>query len=148
VSVFVVRHGKAGHRSGWDGDDRERPLTQAGRLQAAAIADRLGGEAITTLCSSPYVRCVQTLEPLADRIGLLITADDRLAEGTPLEDTLDLILGAKDGAVLCTHGDVLTDAMNALVRRGTELTTAPDWRKGSIWVLNGGAMTAEPPPDV
>jgi 8-oxo-dGTP diphosphatase len=147
VSVFVVRHAKAGHRANWNGDDRERPLTPAGQGQAEAIADRLATEELTSLWSSPYARCVQTLEPLAERTGLSIIADDRLAEGTPLEATLDLIGHAGDGAVLCTHGDVLTDAMNALLRRGTQLTTAPEWRKGAIWVLNGATATAEPPPD-
>jgi hypothetical protein len=91
---------------------------------------------------------VQTLEPLADRTGLPIAADDRLAEGARFDDTLELIGGAGDGAVFCTHGDVLTDVMNALVRRGTALTTAPEWRKGALWVLNGGTAAAEPPPDV
>jgi 8-oxo-dGTP diphosphatase len=148
VSAFLVRHAKAGHRSGWSGDDWERPLTNGGHLQAAAIADRLAGEGLKSLWSSPYVRCVQTLEPLADRIGLPIAADDRLAEGARFDDTLDLIRGAGDGAVFCTHGDVLTDVMNALVRRGTELTTTPEWRKGAVWVLDDGTAAAEPPPDV
>jgi 8-oxo-dGTP diphosphatase len=147
VSVYVVRHGKAGHRANWDGDDVERPLTAAGQRQAVAIAERLAAEAVKSLWSSPYVRCVQTLEPLAGRIGLPITPDERLAEGTPIEATLELVLHAGDGAVLCTHGDVLTDVMNALVRRGTELTTAPEWRKGAIWVLNGDTAAAEPPPE-
>lgn len=147
MSTFLVRHAKAGHRSGWSGDDWERPLTNAGHLQAAAIADRLAGEPLKSLWSSPYVRCVQTLEPLADRTGLPIAADDRLAEGAPFDDTLELIQYAGDGAVFCTHGDVLTDVMNALVRRGTQLTTAAEWRKGAVWVLENGTAAAEPPPD-
>ena len=147
MSTFLVRHAKAGHRAGWSGDDFERPLTTAGHLQAAAIADRLAGEGLKALWSSPYVRCVQTLEPLADRTGLPISADDRLAEGAPFDDTLELIQDRGDGAVFCTHGDVLTDVMNALLRRGVELTTAPEWRKGAVWVLDDGTAAAEPPPD-
>jgi 8-oxo-dGTP diphosphatase len=114
---------------------------------ATTSTDRFAGETVKSLWSSPYVRCVQTLEPLADRIGIPIIADDRLAEGTPVEETVELVLHAGDGAVLCTHGDVLTDVMNALVRRGTELTTAPEWRKGAIWVLDDGTAAAEPPPE-
>jgi phosphohistidine phosphatase SixA len=148
VSVFLVRHAKAGRRAAWNGDDWERPLSTAGHLQAAAIADRLAGEAIKTMWSSPYVRCLQTLEPLADRVGLPIAADDRLAEGARPDDTLELIRVAGDGAVFCTHGDVLTDVMNALVHEGTELTTPPEWRKGSIWVLDDSTAAAEPPPDL
>ena len=149
MSVYVVRHGKAGHRETWAGDDdTQRPLTKAGRRQAEALADRLAGAGVKTLLSSPYVRCVQSLEPLADRLGLPIKTDDRLAEGTDFEDTLELVREAGDGAVLCTHGDVLTDVMNALVRRGTRLTTPPEWRKGSVWILNDDLTeaTAEPPP--
>ena len=103
MSVYVVRHGKAGHRETWAGDDdTQRPLTKAGRRQAEALADRLAGAGVKTLLSSPYVRCVQSLEPLADRLGLPIKTDDRLAEGTDVEDTLELVREAGDGAVLCT----------------------------------------------
>ena len=52
--------------------------------------------------------------------------------------------------MLCTHGDILADAMNTLVRHGTALTTPPDWRKGSVWVLDDDLtqVAAEPPPEV
>jgi 8-oxo-dGTP diphosphatase len=150
LSVYVVRHGKAGHRETWAGDDdTQRPLTKAGRRQAEALSDRLADAGVKTLWSSPYVRCVQSLEPLADRLGLTLQTDERLAEGVDFENTLELIREAGDGAVLCTHGDVLTDVVNALVRRGTRLTTPPEWRKGSVWVLDRDLTeaAAEPPPD-
>jgi 8-oxo-dGTP diphosphatase len=148
VSVYLVRHAKAGSRAKWNGEDWQRPLSTTGHLQAAAISDRLAGEGIKTLWSSPYVRCVQTLEPLAERVGLVIGQDDRLAEGAQFDDTLALMSDAGDGAVFCTHGDVLSDVVNALVRRGTELTTEPEWRKGSVWTLDNGRATAEPPLEV
>jgi 8-oxo-dGTP diphosphatase len=151
LSIYLVRHAKAGHRETWAGDDdTQRPLTKAGRLQTAALADRLADAGVKTLWSSPYVRCVETLEPLAERLGLTIETDERLAEGTNVQDTLELIREAGDGAVLCTHGDVYTDVINALARRGTRLTTPPEWRKGSLWILDGDLKeaTAEPPPDV
>jgi 8-oxo-dGTP diphosphatase len=151
LSVYLVRHGKAGHRETWAGDDdTQRPLTKAGRRQGEAIADRLADAGVKTLWSSPYVRCVETLEPLAERLGLTIETDERLAEGANVEDTLELIREAGGGAVLCTHGDVYTDVINALARRGTKLTTPPEWRKGSLWILDEELTeaTAEPPPDV
>ncbi len=58
-----------------------------------------------------------------------------------------------DGAVLCSHGDVIGEVIDALVRRGCELTSPPDWRKGSTWVLrrdDDGTFTSArcwPPPD-
>ena len=153
MSIFVVRHAKAGSRHRWDGDDLQRPLTRAGERQSAALADRLAGERINSLWSSPYVRCVQTLDPLGERLGLEVIGDERLGEDTPFEPALELLAQAGDGAVLCSHGDLVPDLIRALVRRGTRLTTAPDWRKATVWVLDapdvdGAIATAavEPPP--
>jgi 8-oxo-dGTP diphosphatase len=163
LSIFVVRHAKAGSPHEWDGDDdTERPLTKPGRRQAAALAARLGGEQVTGLWSSPYVRCVQTIEPLAEVLGLDIVTDPRLAEGAALTGILELFHDLPDGAVLCSHGDVIPDLIAALVRRGMELTTEPDWRKATIWVLEGTKQArkdsggellfqtaaVEPPPNV
>ena len=87
------------------------------------------------MLSSPFVRCVQTLEPLADRLGLTITIDTRLAEDMAFEDVLELIAKVDAGAVLCSHGDVIPATIEALVRRGMEVQTPADWRKASVWVL-------------
>ena len=38
MSLFLVRHAKAGNRSEWQGDDHIRPLTPKGWRQAEAIA--------------------------------------------------------------------------------------------------------------
>ena len=85
LSIFVVRHAKAGSRHDWAGDDdTQRPLTKPGRRQAAALAERLAGEPISGLWSSPYLRCVQTIEPLAAARGLAIVAEPRIAEGAAL----------------------------------------------------------------
>jgi phosphohistidine phosphatase SixA len=147
LTRYVVRHAKAGHRETWDGDDdTKRPLTKAGWRQARALAERLADAGVTSLWSSPYVRCVQTLESLAERLDLPIAEDERLAEGTPYEATLELLDGTSEGAVLCTHGDVLNDLIDALLRRGAVLTTPPDWRKATVWAIDGQKVTVEPPP--
>ncbi len=152
MSAFLVRHAKAGSRHKWEGDDRQRPLSTAGWRQAEAIARRLADEKVTSLWSSPFRRCVETLEPLAARAGLEVTSDDRLAEAATLSAALDLLRTAGDGAVLCSHGDVVPDLVDGLIRRGATLVGEPDWRKASIWVLqlDGDDVTElrpEPPPD-
>jgi 8-oxo-dGTP diphosphatase len=150
LTRYLIRHGKAGSRSTWDGEDWKRPLSKAGVRQAVALADRMTDARVKSLWSSPYVRCVQTLEPLAGRLGLPINEDERLAEGAAFEDTLTLMRLAGKGAVFCTHGDVLTDVVNALIRRGTKLTTDPQWHKASVWIFDEQLRqaTAEPPPEV
>ena len=154
MRLFVVRHVKAGDRSRWEGPDDERPASKRGQAQAAALADRLEHEGVSALISSPSVRCVQTLEPLAERLGLDVEIDKRLAEGSPVESTLALVGDVPDQAVLCSHGDVIPELIDALARRGMELGTAVDWRKATLWVLEGTddddrsftRAAVEPPP--
>ena len=151
--LYLVRHAKAGSRSRWTGDDRLRPLSDKGDVQAALLADRLAPLATGTLVSSPYLRCVQTLEPLAAVVGREVGADERLAENTGYDGALALLAELPDGSVLCSHGDVIPDTMGALQRRGCRFVTAPDWRKASVWVLTRSAdgqiieASAWPPPD-
>ena len=152
MALYLVRHAKAGERRGWTDDDQLRPLSTAGWKQARSLADRLGAEHPTTLVSSPYVRCVQTLEPLAERLGVKVAVDERITEGAAFERSLELLDELDDGSVLCSHGDVIPALLDALIRRGLEVRSSPDWRKASTWVIrrkkSGRYTTARvwPPP--
>ncbi len=134
-TIYLMRHSKAGERRTWDGDDRLRPLSKHGWKQSELVSKRLAAKGATSLYSSPYVRCVQTLEPLAKRLGVEINIDSRLEEESPFEPALEMLFEVPDGAVLCTHGDILPAVINALHRRGMDVQTPPDWRKASTWVL-------------
>jgi len=152
MRAFLVRHAKAGSRSDWDGDDPDRPLSKNGWKQAEALAKKLAKARPSVLVTSPYVRCRQTLEPLGERCGLPVTVDERLAEGGRFEDVLELLAELPDRAVLCSHGDVIPDTMAALERRGCVIETDPDWRKATVWTIEGDAdgwRTARvtPPPN-
>lgn len=122
MSVVLLRHASAGDRETWEGDDRLRPLDKRGRKQAKALRDRLGAFGVTRVLSSPYVRCIETVEPL----GLDIEVDERLAEGAPREDTLALLAEA-DGAVACTHGDVIENVLGRGLKKG-EAVILPEGR--------------------
>ncbi len=153
MPLYVVRHAKAGDRAAWTGPDEARPISKKGRRQADAIAAMLADEPVTRVLSSPYLRCIQTVEPLAAKRGLEVEVVDALAEGQPFEPVLDLLAALPDHAVLCSHGDLIPDTMHALARRGMVLDGEPDWRKGVTWVLerNGGhivrARVIAPPLD-
>jgi 8-oxo-dGTP diphosphatase len=152
--LYLVRHAKAGSRHNFAGDDRLRPLSENGRLQAQALAKQLAAGGVHTLLSSPYLRCIETLQPTAKLIGAAVATDERLAEGRSAMALIELIEAQPDGAALCSHGDVIPEAIAALQRRGCEITSAPDWRKGSVWVLDRDGGTeistayAWPPPDI
>jgi 8-oxo-dGTP diphosphatase len=135
MSLFLVRHAKAGKRKEWDGDDALRPLDKIGRLQAEAIALRISGKSPGDLFSSRYLRCIQTLEPLAEHLGTTVAVNDHLTEGADWRDTVEWMTTIADGSVLCSHGDVIPDVVSALERRGMDIAGDPDWRKATVWVL-------------
>jgi len=137
MAIYLVRHAKAGNRSGWIGDDCERPLSDNGWTQARLLARRFHDIKPSVLLSSPYLRCVQTLEPLAELYGLEITIEQRLIEESPLKKSLAVVEEALDNAVLCSHGDVIPDVMAGLIRRGMDMDSfliSP--KKGSVFVLH------------
>jgi 8-oxo-dGTP diphosphatase len=139
--IYLVRHGKAGSRSNWRGPDSARPLTPAGSRQADAIAKMLGSSPVTRIVSSPYLRCRQTVEPLAAELGIPVEADEALAEGASLGGIHALIDGAeRGGLVLCSHGDVIGDFLERVADNGAHLDDPPRIEKGSVWefeVRNG-----------
>jgi 8-oxo-dGTP diphosphatase len=108
---YLIRHASAIELHAWAGDDRLRPLSGTGRRQAVEIAATLGARDVRRIVSSPYTRCVETMEPLAAALGLEVELDDRLAEGA---GRAAQALLEEDGVVACTHGDVIHD----LVGRG------------------------------
>jgi len=132
--VLLIRHGEAGERKLWTGPDRERPLTEPGRAQAVQIAALLDGYPIDRLLSSGYVRCVETLAPLATRRGLATETVGWLEEGAKPAEALAALL-AGGSVVACSHGDVVGGVLFELADRGVAIGSSPRMQKGSIWVL-------------
>jgi 8-oxo-dGTP diphosphatase len=140
VKLYVVRHADAGSRSAWDGDDDLRPLSKKGRRQAAGLLELLADVGANRLVASPAVRCVETLGPLAERLGLTIETDRRLAEGSRGDDALKVgheLQAVGDVGVVCSHGDVIPDLLSELKVNGTTFRHGLTWPKGSVWVLSG-----------
>jgi phosphohistidine phosphatase SixA len=139
-----VRHAKAGSRRDWDGPDEERPLSKGGRKQAAAITKLLRNEPITRVMSSPYVRCRETVAPLAERLGVPVEDTGALAEGAPLSEGLSLVEKVTDQpTVLCTHGDVVGDLLHHFAGQNVRLDAGDEaapselrFPKGSTWVFD------------
>jgi 8-oxo-dGTP diphosphatase len=153
MTVFLVRHAKAENRNQWEAPDDLRPLDQRGLEQAAELGRRLIDEGVVRVISSPYLRCVQTVEPLADKVGCNVEKLDELAEGSRFDAVLGLVNTVGDGTVLCSHGDVIPDVIRALERRGLVIDGVRDFRKASTWVIeraDGVCVRAHAiaPPDV
>ena len=91
---------------------------------------------LTRVLSSPYVRCTQTVEPLASAVGLEVEEIDALAEGHAQQaQHLVQSLVATDAA-LCTHGDIIPAVLQHLEAAGVRIVSQWQWSKSSTWVLH------------
>ena len=117
MTVVLLRHASAGDRLDWGGDDMLRPLDRRGRAQSLALRDALLGHGVTRVLSSPYVRCTETVAPLAASLGVTVELDDRLAEGAGGAGAREL-LAARDGCVACTHGDIVEELIGRTLKKG------------------------------
>jgi probable phosphoglycerate mutase len=80
--IFLVRHGqndwvKKRRLAGWTPGIQ---LNDAGRKQAAAVAERLAHLPVTAIYSSPLERCRETAEILAEGHGLTVETVEELGE--------------------------------------------------------------------
>ena len=129
VVILLVRHASAGDRDAWQADDRERPLDKHGRTQAKELVDRLAPYRVDAILSSPAVRCIQTVAPLARARRLEL--DVRKELGVKLQGTAgaELLrsLATDDIVVVCGHG-------------GLEqvVPDAEGWGEGDTLVLGPG----------
>lgn len=134
--AYLVRHAKAGDRNAWSGDDLSRPLSKYGRRQAKALVSVLSTNVIERILSSPAIRCVDTVRPLADQRGLPIESRDDLLEGAPLAGLLVLLDELRAiPPVLCGHGDLIPAVIEHFETRGALIGPDRGWKKGSVWVL-------------
>lgn len=132
MSLLLVRHAYAGDSSKWVGDDRERPLAGVGWSQASGLVELLAPYELRRIVSSPYLRCVQSVEPLSEARGIPIEHDEAL--GAERLDEVQGVLQRLEGedAVVCTHGD-----LPFLLKK---------FKKGSVWVFEGGEPAIYLPP--
>jgi 8-oxo-dGTP diphosphatase len=150
--LYVVRHADAGPRGGRHEADDQRRLSSRGQRQAEGLRDQLADAGIARLLSSPFRRCVETLVPLGERLGIEVEVDDRLAEGRGAAGPLAVAAEVRGTrAVVCSHGDVIPDLLDALLAQGTVFKDELRWQKSSTWVLTwDGDHLAEgrylPPP--
>jgi len=159
VTLLLVRHVEAEARSGWAGPDTLRPPSPKGRRQASALVQVLGDRfVLSRLLSSPSLRCIETLSPMAAVLGLSIEVAESFAEGSRPEAATELArLGATSpggagAVVLCSHGDTIPAILHVLqAADGLDLGHQPRCQKASTWVLEGkrGRFTTAtyvPPP--
>jgi 8-oxo-dGTP diphosphatase len=140
-TVLLVRHGSAGSRSKWKGDDRDRPLDETGRDQAEALIGLLSGFDVRDLVSADFARCVQTLEPFARSRNVEIREEPLLSEqgfpGHEEQAVASLRELANPGAAVaaCSQRQVMPKLLERLAVEDEVELPHLRAKKGSVWAL-------------
>ena len=151
VPFVLLRHGSAGQRGSWPGDDRERPLDDVGVRQADALVSLLDGFGVQRVLSADVLRCLDTVRPFAAKRGVAVESEPLLSEtgypgnpGAALRRIAALVADATP-TVLCSQGGVMSDMLTSLCQTyGLKPPRDPSTRKGTFWVmhLDGDEMVA------
>jgi 8-oxo-dGTP pyrophosphatase MutT (NUDIX family)/phosphohistidine phosphatase SixA len=147
ATVLLVRHAKAGSRSRWKGEDAQRPLDASGRAQADGLRQALRWFGPTAIRSADPARCVQTVAPLAEDLGLQVGIEPALSEEAYEKDAAAgadrLLAAAAVGGVtvLVSQGAVIPDLIGTLAERdgvalGRRAGGKIPARKASTWALS------------
>lgn len=141
-TLLLVRHGKAGERDTWNGDDDLRPLTGAGMRQAEALRAMLPLFGANRVHSAPRLRCMQTVRALAHDLGTEIVREPLLSEegylSEPMRGVERLVALADAGRtpVVCSQGAVIPDVVAILAKRDGVSVGGIVSKKASVWLLS------------
>ncbi len=105
--MLLLRHASAGERLPSPAEDRLRALDRAGRAEARRIRDLLARFEIDRIVTSPHVRCVQTVGPIAGARRLEIEQRMELEPEAALADILALLAELPETTLVCTHREVI-----------------------------------------
>jgi 8-oxo-dGTP diphosphatase len=141
-TVMIVRHATAGSKARYRGDDRKRPLDKHGRAQAESLVGQLLAFGASELFAAARVRCAQTLDPLAEELGVTIGNEPELTEEAYADNRKAArhrileIAASSVNPVICTQGRVIPDVIAWWCERDGVRPDGSLNRKGSTWVMS------------
>jgi 8-oxo-(d)GTP phosphatase len=144
TACVVVRHGSAGERSSFDGNDRERPLDDVGHRQALELIPVLEALRVERVLSADVLRCLDTVGPYAAQRRLSVQSEPLLSEsgyaGAPeaaAERLVALLDAESTPTAVCSQGRVIPPLLQRVCG---ELNAPVAWDgtvpKGGYVVLN------------
>lgn len=142
ATLLIVRHGAAGRRARYKGDDRMRPLDAKGRAQAESLVPQLLAFGASVVYAADRVRCAQTVEPLAGELDVPILMETSLTEEAYAKNPdrahrrVRAIAAAGGTPVICTQGKVIPHLIEWWCQRDGVKPDKSRNRKGSTWVLS------------
>lgn len=151
----LVRHGSAGERTAWSGDDHDRPLDETGHRQAAALTPLLDVLGVERVLSADVVRCLDTVAPFARAHGRTVESEPLMSEtgfaGQPeaAAERLLAIMGTGTPTAVCAQGRSIPGLVErTCLALGSPPPGSTRLAKGGFWVLHLAADHAAVPPPV
>jgi 8-oxo-(d)GTP phosphatase len=142
TTVLLVRHAKAGSRAQWDDADELRPLSHNGEKQVPPVRELTAVYGAERVYSAPLARCVQTVRPTAEDIGVPVVEEELLAErkyegmADAATRRLTEIAATGEVSVVCSQGGVIPDLVSRLAADSpVVLPRRVESKKGSVWAL-------------
>jgi 8-oxo-dGTP diphosphatase len=143
---LLVRHGSAGERSAWPGEDRERPLDDLGHVQAEALVPLLDAYGIQRILSADVLRCLDTVGPFAAMRSRPVESEPLVSEtGTTAHPTaaverLLAIIAAREPVAVCSQGKAMPELLSGACRALGYLSPNDlHTRKGGYWAMHFAA---------
>ncbi len=99
VPFLIVRHGKAEPRKSWKGSDANRPITPRGAACAFALSRELACFNPVRLSTSPWIRCMETVEMFSWQTNRHMAMLEPLTE--------DAFAASPEAAWQCFYGEIL-----------------------------------------
>ena len=136
--IYIIRHCKA------DGQPSESQLTEVGFKQAKNLAEFLSDTKIDRIISSPFLRAIQSVEPISEKTNLKIEIDERLSERTlaavDLPDWLEKLKATySDMELKFEGGESSQEATNRVVEVVDDIIKSAD--ENTIIVTHGNLMS-------
>ncbi|HJQ02256.1 MAG TPA: bifunctional NUDIX hydrolase/histidine phosphatase family protein [Jatrophihabitans sp.] len=137
-TILLIRHAKAGKRADYRGDDRTRPLDKIGRRHARDAAPVLAAFAPQRVVSADLLRCLQTVQPLADLLGLAVQPAPEFSDESYQRDraatrqALYQLAEQPGASAICSQGEAIPGLLADLNAPAMPYPA----RKGSLWVLS------------
>lgn len=132
--LIIVRHAKAVNRKDWDGTDAERPVRPRGRVQSRRLVPLLTAYGVSQLFTSPWQRCISTLQPYALHTKITSTrlpilnedegSDDPAGVAAAMDAIREQTVVGHTPTVVCGHRPVLPHMLAALDLPTHPLSTA------------------------
>lgn len=137
-NIYLIRHCKA------EGQEPNAQLTPIGQEQAIQLADALEAIPLKMVVTSPFMRTVQTIQPLCDRLGLAFVTDHRLEERVlsahQLDNWMELLKQTyEDMDMVLDGGESSMEAMSRGVAVIQELIEGP--HQHSAVVTHGALLS-------